>query len=47
MPLTVFHVSELLKNIRDLKPSKIRRVRLASAVDKVTLPTRVVRAFLA
>src|SRR5262245_64476292 len=46
MPLAVFHVSELLKNIRDRKPSKVRRIRLASAVDKVTLPTRVVRALL-
>src|SRR4051812_17008468 len=47
MPLTVFHVSELLKSIRDWKPSKVGRIRLASAVDKVTLPTRVVRAWLA
>src|SRR3954447_5121716 len=47
VPLTLFHVSELLKSIRDRKPSKIRRVRLASAVDKVTLPTRAVRAVLA
>src|SRR3954462_4641563 len=37
IPLTVFHVSELLKNIRDRKPSKVGGVRLASAVNKVTL----------
>jgi hypothetical protein len=47
MPLTVFHVSELLKNIRDWKRSQVGRIRLAPAVDKVTLPTRVVRASLA
>src|SRR4029078_6589095 len=46
-PLIVFHIDKLLEKIRDRKPSKIRRVRLASAVDKVTLPTRAVRAVLA
>jgi hypothetical protein len=45
--LTVFHVSELLKSIRDRKSSKVGRIRLASAVDKVTLATRAVRAVLA
>src|SRR4026207_2496609 len=47
MPLAFFHVSELLKEIRDRKPSKVGGIRLASAVDKVTLPTRAVRAVLA
>jgi len=46
-PLIVFHVRELLKNIRDLKPAKVGRIRLAPAVDEVTLPARVVRASLA
>src|SRR5436190_19060394 len=47
MARTLFHVSELLKNIRDRKPSKVGRIRLASAIDEVTLPTRAIRALLA
>src|SRR6476469_2138 len=46
VPGTLFHVSELLKKIRDRKPSKVGRIRFASAVDEVTLPTRAVRAVL-
>jgi len=46
-PLIVFHIGKLLEKIRDLKPSKVGGIRLASAVDKVTLPTRAVRAVLA
>ena len=46
-PFIVFHIGKLLEKIRDRKPSKVGRIRLASAVDKVTLPTRAVRAVLA
>ncbi len=46
-PLIVFHIGKLLEKIRDRKPSKVGRIRLASAVDKVTLATRAVRAVLA
>ena len=46
-PLIVFHIGKLLEKIRDRKPSKVGGIRLASAVDKVTLPTRAVRAVLA
>ena len=47
MPLIVLHVGELLKKITDRKPLKIGCIGLASAIDKVTLSARVVRAFLA
>jgi hypothetical protein len=46
-PLIVFHIGKLLEKIRDGQPSKVGGIGLASAVDKVTLPTRAVRAVLA
>src|SRR5262249_3735726 len=44
MPLVVLHIGKLLKKIGNRKPLKIRRVGLASAIYKVTLPTSAVRA---
>jgi len=46
-PFIVFHIGKLLEKIRDGQPSKVGGIGLASAVDKVTLPTRAVRAVLA
>jgi hypothetical protein len=46
IPLVIVHIGELLKEITDWKPLQIGRIGLASAIDKVTLSTRVVRALL-
>src|SRR3954471_18564249 len=46
-PFVFFHIGKLLEKIPDGKPSKVGGIRLASAVDQVTLPTRAVRAVLA
>src|SRR5271169_99979 len=46
MPLVVSHIGKLLKKISNRKSLKVGRVWLTSSVNKVTLPTRVVRALL-